>query len=155
FFEGLQAAVVHVGTGVLDLAKSRRFESAFVLLFFGDDEATEIGFGLIHSDPDVLIGAVGEVESNVATVAGGLIEEDVHSADLRIRHRRLVAGVVSVEWSISRVNGTLERGNRLRDVVDRDVRRPENLLESLLVIFQSSDPLDAGSVGRIRSLLRR
>ena len=42
FFQGGQAAVVHVGRGAGDLAQGRRIEGAAILLFAGDGKPPRV-----------------------------------------------------------------------------------------------------------------
>ena len=109
---------MHVGAGVLDLAQGGGLERALVFLSLRDEVAAQVGVGLVHADADVLVRAVGEVEAEVATVAGGLVEEDVHAAHLRGGQRLLVAGLVAVEGRVAREDRALEGGDGLGDVVD-------------------------------------
>ena len=108
-----------------------------------DDEAAQVRVGLVHADADVLVGAVGEVEADVAAVARGLLEEDVHAAHLRSGHRLLVAGLVAVERGVARQHGALERGDGLGDVVDGEFLGAEHLLEALDVAGDGPQALDA------------
>ena len=77
FLERTQAAVVHVGAGVLDLAERGGLEGALFFFAVSDEVAPQVGVGPVHADADVLVRAVGEVEAEVAAIAGGLLEEDI------------------------------------------------------------------------------
>jgi len=94
-----------------------------------------------------------KLKPRVATVAGGLVEEDVHPADLRGGHRLGVAVLVAVVGGVAREDGPLEGGDRLGHVVDGDLARAERLLEAVDVAGDAAEDLDGRLVREVGGLL--
>src|SRR5205823_2156852 len=93
-----------------------------------------------------------EVEPQVTTVAGGLVEENIHAAHLSGIHRLLVPRAIAIEGSVARVYRPFECGDGFGDVIDVEVFRPEDLLEALDVSRYALEALHDSRMGRISRL---
>jgi len=101
-FESPSAAVVHVGPAFVHVSERRRLERAFVGLVLGDGVPAEIGLRLVHTDSDVAVALVREVEPGVAPHAARLALEQ-REAPLRLhRERGLVSRLETIVRGVAR-----------------------------------------------------
>ena len=97
---------------MLDLAQRRCFERPLVGSLAGDHEPPEVRLRLVHPDADVLERAIGEIEPQVATVTGRLLEEDIESIidyDLDYNYDYFALTTLTRAYLLKYGNETIER----------------------------------------------
>src|ERR1700704_4518665 len=106
---------------MLDLAQRGRLECSPIFGVMGDHVSSLIGLRLVRPYTEVGIAVTSEIDTFVAFVAFGFVEENIHAMNLLRCHRILVAGLVAVIRSISGLNGALESRDGFGHPVDGDV----------------------------------
>src|SRR5262249_55863834 len=90
------AAVVHVGSAFVHVSERRRLERALVRLLLGNGVPAEVRFRLVHTDTDVAVALVGEVEPGMAPHAARLALEQREAPLRRYRECGLVSRLETI-----------------------------------------------------------